>query len=317
MAKQELKKIQVRLNEKNLKVLQDSPTRWNSSYYMLERFDCIKDSLSLYASNNKMEQFDAEDWILIQELVKVLKPLEDTTKKLSSQNTCISDVIPLVRALNKIYDEIQISLNVSASTVLDFVSALKNGLGNRFSEIDKKSLFQVATFLDPRYKGKFFSDILIKEIKAKLLTDLEIEVNQTVTTRSTEDKPITIRKEHCQNLEESIAKMLDSDDEDEQSENQISITQANLLIEYMSEKRLPRDQDQLKYWQTNSKKFRGLSHIARTYLSSPATSVPSEQFFSAAGIVYDPLRNRLSGDKAAKLLFLKYNLPILNFNYDY
>lgn len=316
MAKQELEKIQVRLNQKVLKVLQDSPTRWNSSYYMLERLDCIKDSLSLYSSNNKIEQFDADDWILIQELVKVLKPLEDTTKKLSSQNTCISDVIPLVRALNKIYDEIQESLNISVSAVLDFVSALKNELDYRFSEIDKNFLFQVATFLDPRYKGKFFSDILIKEIKEKLLTALETEVNLTATTISTEDKPITVRKEHCQSLEESIANMLDSDDDDEQSENQISDTKANLLIEYMSEKRLPRDQDQLKYWQINSKKFGGLSHIARTYLSSPATSVPSEQFFSAAGIVYDPHRNRLLGDKAAKLLFLKYNLPLLNFNYD-
>ncbi|CAH0713940.1 unnamed protein product, partial [Brenthis ino] len=110
--------------------------------------------------------------------------------------------------------------------------------------------------------------------------------------------------------------MLDSDDDDEQSENQISDTKANLLIEYMSEKRLPRDQDQLKYWQINSKKFGSLSHIARTYLSSPATSIPSEQVFSAAGIVYDPHRNRLLGDKAAKLLFLKYNIPLLNFNYD-
>ncbi|CAH0730540.1 unnamed protein product, partial [Brenthis ino] len=317
MAKQELEKIQVRLNQKVLKVLQDSPTRWNSSYYMLERLDCIKESLSLYSSNNKIEQFDADDWILIQELIKVLKPLEDTTKKLSSQNTCISDVIPLVRALNKIYDEKNMHISdISVSAVVTFVSALKNELEYRFSEIDKNVLYQVATFLDPHYKGKFFSEILIKEIKEKLLRVLETEVNLTATTISTENKPITVRKEHCTSLEESIANMLDSDDDDEQSENQISDTKANLLIEYMSEKRLPRDQDQLKYWQINSKKFGSLSHIARTYLSSPATSIPSEQVFSAAGIVYDPHRNRLLGDKAAKLLFLKYNIPLLNFNYD-
>ncbi|XP_046976668.1 zinc finger BED domain-containing protein 4-like [Vanessa cardui] len=316
MAKQELEKIQVRLNQKVLKVLQDSPTRWNSSYYMLERLNYIKDSLSLYSSNNKIEQFDADDWILIQELLKVLKPLEDTTKKLSSQNTCISDVIPLVRALNKIYDEFQQNLHISLSVVVTFVSALKNQLEYRFSEIDKNVLYQVATFLDPRYKGKFFSDILIREIKEKLLTVLETELNLPATTISTEDKSITVRKEHCTSLEESFANMLDSDDDDEQSENHISDTKANLLIEYMSEKRLPRDQDQLKYWEINTKKFGGLSHIARTYLSSPATSIPSEQFFSAAGIVYNPHRNRLLGDKAAKLLFLKYNLPLLNFNYD-
>nr|CAH7753141.1 unnamed protein product [Callosobruchus chinensis] len=309
MAKQELEKIQDRLNQKVLKVLQDS-TRWNSSYHMLERLDCIKDSLSLYASNNKIEQFNSDDWTLIQDLVKVLKPLDDVTKTLSSQNSCISDVIPITRALNKIYDEIQESLNISVPSVVDFVSALKNELNYRFSEIDKNILFQISTFLDPRYKNKFFSDILIKQIKEKLCADLETEENLTATT-STGVKP-TIRKEHSHSLdlEVSIANMLDSDDDDdEQSENQI--------IYFMSEKRLlSRDQDQLKYWQVNSKRFGCLSHIARTYLSSPATSVPSEQFFSAAGIVYDPHRNRLLGDKAAKLLFLKYNLPLLNFNYD-
>ncbi|CAG9793081.1 unnamed protein product [Diatraea saccharalis] len=167
----------------------------------------------------------------------------------------------------------------------------------------------IATFLDPRYKGKFFSDILIKEIKEKLLTALETEENPTASI-STGVKPITVRKGHCQNLEESIANILDSDDDDEQSENQLSDTKSNLIIEYMSEKRLPRDQDQLKYWQINIKKFGGLSHIARTYLSSPATSVPSEQFFSAAGIVYDPRRNRLLGDKAAKLLFFEIQFTI-------
>ncbi|KAH9641237.1 hypothetical protein HF086_003224 [Spodoptera exigua] len=325
MAKQE------RLNQKVLKVLQDSPTRWNSSYHMLERLDCIKDSLSLYASNNKIEQFNADDWSLIQDLVKVLKPLDDITKTLSSQNSCISDVIPLVRALNKIYNEIQETLNISVSSVLDFVSALKNELNYRFSEIDKNILFQLATFLDPRYQSKFFSDILIKQIKEKLLADLETEENLTATT-STGVKQMIVRKEHSKSLDDSIAthditvykiinslnstNSTDSDDDDEQPENQTSDTKAKLLAEYMADKRLPRDQDQLKYWQINSKRFGCLSHIVRTYLSTPATSVPSEQFFSAAGIVYDPHRNRLLGGKAAKLLFLKYNLPILNFNYD-
>nr|CAH7735396.1 unnamed protein product [Callosobruchus chinensis] len=173
MEKQELEKIQVKLNQKVLNVLQDSSTRWNSSYHMLERLDCIKDSLSLYASNNKIEQFNSDDWTLIQDLVKVLKPLDDVTKTLSSQNSCISDVIPITRALNKIYDEIQESLNISVPSVVDFVSALKNELNYRFSEIDKNILFQISTFLDPRYKNKFFSDILIKQIKEKLCADLK------------------------------------------------------------------------------------------------------------------------------------------------
>ncbi|XP_054723792.1 zinc finger BED domain-containing protein 4-like [Uloborus diversus] len=272
--------------------------------------DCTKDSLSFYSSNNKIEQLNAEEWVLIRDLVKVLKPLEDTTKKLSSQNVCVSDVIPLVRALTKIYDEIGISdingesVNINSAAAVDFVCSLKNELDHRFSEIDKNILFQLATFLDPRYKSKFFSDLVIKDIKQKLLTALETEVSPTTTATSTE-KSNSVRKEPCNSLEESMANMLDSDDDDGELDYQISDAKANFLAEYSREKRLSRDQDPLKYWQINSNRLVELSRIARTYLTSPATSVPSEQFFSAAGIVYDPHRNRLLGDKAAKLFFLK------------
>ncbi|XP_067139336.1 uncharacterized protein, partial [Centruroides vittatus] len=120
---------------------------------------------------------------------------------------------------------------------LIFLSSLKNELDYHFSEIDKNILFQLAAFLDPCYKGKFFSCFLIKDIKQKSLTALETEVNIRTTTISTE-KPNAVRKEHCNNLEDSMANTLDGDNEDEESENQISYTNANLLTEYAKEKRL-------------------------------------------------------------------------------
>uniref|UniRef100_A0A915I432 HAT C-terminal dimerisation domain-containing protein n=1 Tax=Romanomermis culicivorax TaxID=13658 RepID=A0A915I432_ROMCU len=50
------------------------------------------------------------------------------------------------------------------------------------------------------------------------------------------------------------------------------------------------------------KKFPCLQKLARQFLVAPPTSVPSEQLFSGAGIVYDPLRNRLKGESVEKLL---------------
>ncbi|KAL3286269.1 hypothetical protein HHI36_000778, partial [Cryptolaemus montrouzieri] len=130
----------------------------------------------------------------------------------------ISDVIPVVRALNEINDEIQESLNISVPSVLDSMPTLTNGLDYRFSDIDKNILFRVATFLDPRCKNEFFSDILIEQMKEKLHVDLETEENLTATT-STAVKPSIVRKEHSQSLEGSIANILDSDDNDKKSEN--------------------------------------------------------------------------------------------------
>ena len=37
---------------------------------------------------------------------------------------------------------------------------------------------------------------------------------------------------------------------------------------------------------------------------------------SGAGEIYEPKRNRLSGENADMLLFLKYNLPLFDFKYE-
>lgn len=91
-----------------------------------------------------------------------------------------------------------------------------------------------------------------------------------------------------------------------------------MIAAYDEEKRLDPAGNPLAWWKANAARFPELSRLARIYLSSPPTSVPSvsEQLFSGAGIIYNPKGTRLHGDKAEKLLFLKYNLPLLNFNYD-
>jgi len=71
----------------------------------------------------------------------------------------------------------------------------------------------------------------------------------------------------------------------------------------------------LDWWRENKLKFPVLSQLAKRFLSAPATSVPSEQLFSGAGIICTPKRNRLEGETVEKLLFLKYNLPGMKFQY--
>ena len=53
----------------------------------------------------------------------------------------------------------------------------------------------------------------------------------------------------------------------------------------------------------------------RQYLSASPSSVASKQLFSGAGLIYEEQRNILKGVKAAILLFIKYNLPLFNFEY--
>lgn len=80
-------------------------------------------------------------------------------------------------------------------------------------------------------------------------------------------------------------------------------------------KKLISSEDPLIWWRQNKLRYKSLIPIVRQFLCAPAGSVASEQLFSGAGLIYDPLRNQLESDKAAKLLFLKYNMHIFNFDY--
>ncbi|KAF2891579.1 hypothetical protein ILUMI_14594 [Ignelater luminosus] len=61
-----------------------------------------------------------------------------------------------------------------------------------------------------------------------------------------------------------------------------------LLNEYNRKKRIPISDDPLLWWKMNTK-FQPLNSIARQYLSCPPCSVASEQLFSGAGLIYDPI----------------------------
>ena len=105
------------------------------------------------------------------------------------------------------------------------------------------------------------------------------------------------------------------DESDEDSEKELSKEVAAMIEKYLKCKRLEAHEDPLAWWQDNCTTFPCLAELARTHLACPSTSVASERLFSGAGLIYDEKRSRLSPDRAQKLLFLKYNLPIVKFKY--
>lgn len=74
-------------------------------------------------------------------------------------------------------------------------------------------------------------------------------------------------------------------------------------------------EDPVIYWKASAHLYPNVAAVARRFPATPPSSVDSERAFSTAGDICNDKRSSLSAPKTEILLFLKKNLPIVNFNY--
>ncbi|KAJ8718316.1 hypothetical protein PYW08_002553 [Mythimna loreyi] len=343
IAQDELIQIQTeQLNQPALSVIQESPTRWNSIFYMLERLLEIKSSICLYSSNYNIPQFTSREWWCLSKLLAILKPFEEITRKFSEKQSCLSSVIPLIHALKH---ALQTEMEKSDTNLCfkDMIKKLLEDINVKFGDLSNNTLYSLATYLDPRYKSKFFSEVTKKQVQSELLRlltlhDLSLESASVdddddddgpsapkvakIESNPLDDGASTSTCKPTQGIESlKLEKILNysSDDEDDEEENTAETKSKekiwkSLINQYNRESILPLKEDPLMWWKYNTK-YQAFAPIVRSYLSPPPASVPNEQFISEAGLNCESLTNNLEDDKTSELLFVKYNLPLLNFEY--
>lgn len=74
---------------------------------------------------------------------------------------------------------------------------------------------------------------------------------------------------------------------------------------YLKQNILKLNENPLTEWENTKSVYPKLFKLAMKYLLIPATSVPSERLFSKAGDTISKTRNRLTGSRLSKLLFLQ------------
>ncbi|XP_045457255.1 zinc finger BED domain-containing protein 4-like [Melitaea cinxia] len=355
IAKEELFKIQrEQLNQPTLNVILDCDNRWNGTYHMVERLLKIKDSISLYACKHDIPQISPEEWLTLNKIIAVLTPFEEITTILTKMKTCISSVIPLIHVL-KHKLRIERDSHKTNQYIANFIIKLIGEVNVKFCDLSNNMLYSLATYLDPRYKSKFFNEIEKEQVQSELLRLLMLRDLSNVSAMSDIDDDddgddredgddnseprfvtkrlkiefVDINNEPCtssqnlqsmQNINSDLAAMLNGGSDDENTGNDSIGTNMNLIVlkslinEYNNQKRLQLNEDPLLWWRYNIQ-FQAFLPIVRTYLSTPPGSFPSEQLSNGSGSINEPFYNHLDSDNYAKLLFVKYNLPLVNFDY--
>uniref|UniRef100_A0A3Q7GHJ3 HAT C-terminal dimerisation domain-containing protein n=1 Tax=Solanum lycopersicum TaxID=4081 RepID=A0A3Q7GHJ3_SOLLC len=296
----------------------DVPTRWNSTYLMLdttEKFEKAFERFDLYDGNfnsflatdicedgSIAESIQYEDWANVRNVTKFLEKFYELTLKVSGSRyvTCnvhFEDICELDAYL-KLY---------IASDDLD-LSKMASGMKEKFKkywgtpEKMNKMIF-VASFLDPRNKFVYVSfaleELLGEETRNVVNTKVEAYLrdlfviyvskygkgskSQPSSSDSSDSSASGISQYVSKNSLRTKLHMK------KQKNDSGSLGVKSELDKYLLEDQEPEsgDFDILSWWKVNSPRFPVLSQLARDVLAIPMSSVASECAFTTGGRILD------------------------------
>lgn len=340
LACSKLIEIQQEINMELKKIIQDVQTRWNSTFYMLERLLHLRRCVTIYLTeNSSLNNLTNNQWDLLQSVLDLLRPFEEVTKLMSNTESIISEVIPTIAILKRYLLSPKIEQLYGVGTMKE---SLVTGINKRFSDVESKNYYTISTILDPRYKTNFFSSnsisdeikkVLLEQIKDNCSTidEAETREDERVTKVTTEgedddDEPLAaIRKRARINETDSstnstftLWNCYNDFVTASTSASSLSGLKNDILHQldtYYGMPIIDKKADPVEWWSRHREKFPDLINLVRQFLSSPATSVYSERLFSEIGNIYVDNRSRLNSENAEKLLFIHHNLDKINYEY--
>ena len=150
-----LEETQKRLGLPKKKLVQEVPTRWNSSYTMLSCL--VEQQVAVSAVLAESSKTTDRDLILssaeiaaMECAISVLQPLAQATEMLGGEKIpSISVIQPVLTALRR--KHLQTSA-VEPQMAVHMKQAIAKNIDNHFSDVQQRNLMLCATCLDPRFK---------------------------------------------------------------------------------------------------------------------------------------------------------------------
>ena len=305
-----LKEKQEQLNIKQHHLIQDVSTRWNSTFFMIDRL--VEQRVAIYAvlhdatvSKDQYQHLDLKEdqWVLLEQLTKVLEPLQMATTVFSYEvNTSSSIIYPVLHGL--IRNHLKIN-DKDVPAVKHFKNQVSQDLTERF-EIDEEytasSIPFLCTAVDPRYSSlKFATSEQRSTAHEAILQHLKESHFQSSATEENEGEASEAATQKKTALEILLGDI----------SSKSSALTPEVELESFAKEVEGSDTNPLVWWKTNQGRYPHLSKLAKQLLCIPATSVPSERVFSVSGTITSAKRNCIKPENVDMLIFLNKNLPKL------
>ncbi|XP_073491217.1 E3 SUMO-protein ligase ZBED1-like [Aquarana catesbeiana] len=274
------------------KLIHDVPTRWNSTYDMMERY--LEQQAAIFSAlTDKTLKKNVKDIItLSDDDVRVAEEvLQDST---------IHDMAPSVE---------------DSIITRDVKTAIREDLQHRYtSPPTLQDYLHRSTALDPRFKSLSHMDPALRQ---RTYSDLTTEIVSSLGTEDCDEgqaaEPTGANLDSSSPPQKKLA-MAELFGETFATSSKDNKTPADIIKEevasYLAASGITVDGDPLTWWKSNECRYPHIATMARCYLAVPGSSVPSERVFSTAGDIVTATRSTLSPDNVDTLVFLKKNLKL-------
>ncbi|XP_033228380.1 zinc finger BED domain-containing protein 4-like [Belonocnema kinseyi] len=135
------------------------PTRWNSTFYMIERFILLRGDVNEIVNNyvSAPAMITSKEIEELRSIAEILRPLEAATAELCGEKyVTASTVIPLI---NGIQHECS-KLSPTHDSAFKLRQAVLSEIEYRFGQVESVHFFAIACLLDPRFKKLHFKNPL-------------------------------------------------------------------------------------------------------------------------------------------------------------
>lgn len=309
--------VQKQAGREPKKLLQDVVTRWNSTFYMLDRIleleEEVRTTMALLNVTN-LPIISVEEWQFLTQLRNALKPMEEVTKIISGQKyVTLSSVIILTKGLESMFLEM-LDENLLLP-IQNLVREILKGITDRLGNLENSKTLLISTFLDPRFKNVGYSEEGVADRTKQWVENLVVgKINESVTVRENQASASTsTTSSSSQSVESPSVWGHFTKKASLSSKSTVSSSRSRAIIEvqrYLEEDLLDKNEDPLEWWRYHSYNYPYLSKVVIEKFGTVATSVPCERVFSKSGQLISERRSRISSNKVKQIMFLNVNSNI-------
>uniref|UniRef100_A0A182PAM3 BED-type domain-containing protein n=1 Tax=Anopheles epiroticus TaxID=199890 RepID=A0A182PAM3_9DIPT len=306
-AKAKLKEAQQSITEDTVKLILDDASSWNTTLDMLGRFLRSKEPILFCLPYvNVTSKLESKDWLVIEQVIKVLQLLDAATADVLAENavTASKPVVLynlLVARLESIVAEQNEPLEVTllAETLL---KGIKEGLGF----IKHNKVLTQAVILDPRYKVEGFmqDDECINSTYETVITDItSLQSDEDSPTSEDHDASAT----QSERSEDDLYNLFESHKRSQHDTTALKVSAQYELSYYLKAKHLSRTANPLEWWENNKHFYPVLYKLAFKVLCTPAACVSSTGCCTKTEVECRERTDKLITKTISQMVFLKYN----------